>query len=76
MTATTIVSRSPDETRRLGTFLGRLLGPGDFVALEGDLGAGKTLMVQAIAAELGYDKGVRSPTFMLLHHYATPIATV
>ncbi|MBM3268780.1 MAG: tRNA (adenosine(37)-N6)-threonylcarbamoyltransferase complex ATPase subunit type 1 TsaE [Candidatus Sericytochromatia bacterium] len=59
----------PDEaaTRRLGESLGRLCEPGDVVLLEGDLGAGKTTLVQGLAAGLGVEGDVTSPTFALLH---------
>ena len=46
---------SPDETREFGRALGALLEPGDLVALTGDLGSGKTVMIQGIARALGFD---------------------
>jgi tRNA threonylcarbamoyladenosine biosynthesis protein TsaE len=42
-------SHSPEQTRRLGARLGELLKPGDPICLSGELGAGKTTMVQGIA---------------------------
>jgi tRNA threonylcarbamoyladenosine biosynthesis protein TsaE len=42
------------------------------LALSGDLGAGKTTLVQAIAKELGIKKKLASPTFVLLKSYAIP----
>ena len=42
---------------------------GDVLALVGDLGAGKTLWVKGLAAGLGSDAVVTSPTFSLLHEY-------
>ena len=78
-TAQTETSRSyqifihaPAETYALGQALGRLLGPGQTVALHGDLGAGKTLLTQGIAAGLGITARVTSPTFMLVNEYTTP----
>ncbi len=58
-------------TRRLGNKLGALLQPFDFVALLGDLGAGKTLLVRAVAKGAGVPEGERasSPTFALVHVY-------
>lgn len=58
-----------DAMRALGASLGRLVEPGDAVALIGDLGAGKTVFVQGLAAGLGYDRPVTSPTFTLIHVY-------
>lgn len=67
---TSHVSASEEETRRLGERLGRLLGPGDVVLVEGDLGAGKTAFVKGIAAGLGLDpEDVSSPSFALVHEY-------
>lgn len=49
------------------------LKPGDFVALEGDLGAGKTQFVRGLVQGLGGDpRQVSSPTFILLNIYDTP----
>lgn len=68
-------SRSPEETRRLGARLGQLLEAGDVVGLEGPLGAGKTCLVQGIAAGLGVDPAlpVTSPTFTLVGEYPARI---
>lgn len=63
-------SSSPDETVRLGEALGRLLAPGDVVALSGDLGSGKTVLVRGIAAGMGCrPSDVHSPTFTLVNEY-------
>lgn len=68
---------SPDETRALGTALGRVLrargARGEVVALTGPLGAGKTCFVQGLARGLGAGGYVRSPTFILVHHYPGPL---
>jgi tRNA threonylcarbamoyladenosine biosynthesis protein TsaE len=53
----------------LGEALGRLVAPGDALGLDGDLGAGKTVFVQGLAAGVGYEGAVTSPTFTLLHIY-------
>jgi tRNA threonylcarbamoyladenosine biosynthesis protein TsaE len=59
------------DTERLGQALARVLPEGSVVALEGPLGAGKTRLVQAIAAALGVERrDVVSPTFVLVHEYA------
>ncbi|MBE0476493.1 MAG: tRNA (adenosine(37)-N6)-threonylcarbamoyltransferase complex ATPase subunit type 1 TsaE [Coriobacteriia bacterium] len=59
-------SASEAETARLGECLAPLLQPGDVVSLSGDLGAGKTRLVQGVAAGLGVKDHVTSPTFGLL----------
>jgi tRNA threonylcarbamoyladenosine biosynthesis protein TsaE len=62
---------SPDEMKRAGAQLGRLLRPGDTVLLGGELGAGKTTFTQGLAADLGVGEPVTSPTFVLVHSYRT-----
>ncbi len=63
------LSRGPEQTRRLGARLGSLLGRGDVVCLEGDLGAGKTTLVQGMAQGWGSLDAVSSPTFVLVNVY-------
>ena len=65
-------SRSPEQTRRLGIRLGSLLRPGDLVCLSGDLGAGKTTLVQGLAQGWGSLDAVSSPTFVLCNDYRRP----
>jgi len=62
-------SRSPEQTRRLGMRLGALLQPGDVVCLQGELGAGKTTLVQGMARGWGAADEVSSPTFVLVNTY-------
>src|SRR5579872_7197597 len=58
------------DTERLGSALGEALQQGGIVALIGTLGAGKTRLVQSIAATLGADRRlVNSPTFILIQEY-------
>jgi len=66
------VSRSAEQTRRLGMRLGALLQPGDLVGLSGDLGSGKTTLVQGIARGWGSLDPVSSPTFILVNVYHRP----
>jgi len=65
------VTKSPQETFALGQALGQVLRGGDFLALTGPLGAGKTHLVKGIAAGLGVldDEPVVSPTFVLIREY-------
>ena len=56
----------------VGMRLGRALRPGDAVCLEGPLGAGKTTLTRGIAAGLGIEKGVSSPTFVISRRYRGP----
>jgi tRNA threonylcarbamoyladenosine biosynthesis protein TsaE len=66
--APVIVARTagPEGSRAIGAALSRLLRPGDVVLLSGDLGAGKTVLAQGIAAGLGVTDPVTSPTFTLV----------
>ena len=59
------------DTERLGFLLGQSAVPGDVICLDGDLGAGKTTLSQAIARGLGVpaDCYVTSPSFAMLHEY-------
>ena len=59
-----IVTHSAQETGDLGEALGALARPGDLLLLSGDLGTGKTCLVQGIARGLGVQTAVRSPTFV------------
>ena len=67
-----IVSNHPDEATTVGRDLGARLVPGTVVALAGDLGAGKTHFVRGLVAGWGGTEPATSPTFTLLHEYATP----
>ncbi|HEY9651755.1 MAG TPA: tRNA (adenosine(37)-N6)-threonylcarbamoyltransferase complex ATPase subunit type 1 TsaE [Coleofasciculaceae cyanobacterium] len=58
-----------DATRSLGKTLGQSLSPGSVILLEGDLGAGKTTLVQGIGEGLGITDPIVSPTFTLINEY-------
>ncbi len=63
------VTRSQEETIALGRRLGSLLREGDVLVLTGDLGAGKTQLTKGIAAAMGVEDDVTSPTFNILMVY-------
>jgi len=58
-----------DRTRDVGAALATMLQPRDTVMLTGDLGAGKTTLVQGIGRGLGVEEQVASPTFTLVKEY-------
>ncbi len=66
-----IISNSASQTKEIGEKIGKLLHKGDILGLTGNLGAGKTTIIQGIARGLGVDKKqyVRSPSFVLAHQY-------
>lgn len=72
----TVAVPSADLMRQFGASLAELLEAGDVVALSGDLGAGKTCLVQGIARGLDVPVSVTSPTFVLMRQYAGRIPLV
>ena len=62
-------SDAPARTAELARRLAGVLRPGTVICLDGDLGAGKTLFVQNLAAGLGVQGEVTSPTFNLMNVY-------
>jgi tRNA threonylcarbamoyladenosine biosynthesis protein TsaE len=72
-------TRTADDTRSLGAALASLLRRRDVVVLTGELGAGKTTLVQGIARGLDATEHVASPTFTLVREYTSgrlPVAHV
>jgi len=69
------VSHSAAQTHRFGVRLGTLLQPGDIVCLEGELGTGKTCLVQGIGEGMGVVEPITSPTFTLVAEYHPPAPT-
>ncbi len=65
-----ILSNSADDTKKIGERMGKKLNPGDVVALYGELGAGKTVLVKGIAKGLGCSVMVKSPSFVYVHEYS------
>jgi tRNA threonylcarbamoyladenosine biosynthesis protein TsaE len=74
--STEFISRSPEQTRRVGMRLGTYLQQGDLVCLAGDLGSGKTTFVQGIASGWGSLDAVTSPSFVLVNVYRSATGQV
>ena len=72
----TIELPDEDATARLAARLAALARPGDVIALNGELGAGKTSFARAFIRARGADEDVPSPTFTLAQAYELPDATV
>ncbi len=66
---------SAQEMHELGARIGAQLKPGDLLLLNGELGAGKTVLVQGIAQALGID-GVTSPTFVISKSYKASLPLI
>ncbi len=64
-----IITKTPQELEYLGERMAQLVEPGDFIALDGDLGAGKTLLTQGLARGLAVTEEIVSPTFTIIHEY-------
>ena len=69
MSCSTLESRTPGETKRIGARLGRLLEPGDVLLLQGELGSGKTVLAQGIGRGLKVREDVKSSSFVLINEY-------
>ena len=65
----TFTTHSAEETILLGTKIGRKLKPGDIIAMQGTLAAGKTTITKGIAQALGIDDTITSPTLCLISEY-------
>lgn len=68
-TTGSIRTASADETRAIGRAIGAAAAPGTFVALIGELGAGKTQLAKGVAEGLGVASVVNSPTFILMNEH-------
>lgn len=64
-----ITSLNVEETQRMAAALAKVVVPGTVIALEGDLGAGKTHFTQGLARGLGVGEAVTSPTFNVMSVY-------
>ncbi len=67
-----VITKSPEETKAFAYNLGKLVFKKDilsFIALEGDLGSGKTTFVQGFSQGLGIKEDINSPTFLIFKKY-------
>ena len=64
-----LITKSADETRELGSKIGKHSESGMVILLDGDLGAGKTCLTQGIAKGLDINRSVTSPTFTIQKIY-------
>ncbi|MBL0000168.1 MAG: tRNA (adenosine(37)-N6)-threonylcarbamoyltransferase complex ATPase subunit type 1 TsaE [Sphingomonadales bacterium] len=67
-----MILKDAEATEAAGRILAPYIGPGDVVALSGDLGVGKTCFVRGVLAGLGFDGEAPSPSFALVIPYAPP----
>ena len=65
----TFISNSPAETEAIGLQFAKELNVGSILALEGELGSGKTQFTKGLVAGLGSSVPVTSPTFTIIHEY-------
>lgn len=66
-----IITKSEEETKRLGKILAKYLKPGDLLLFYGDLGSGKTTLIKGICEglEVNQNQYIISPTFTILNFY-------
>jgi tRNA threonylcarbamoyladenosine biosynthesis protein TsaE len=76
MVSRTFTLKSPQDMAVWGGQFAKKLKKSDVVALIGELGAGKTTLVQSIVEAWGYRRGANSPTFALANEYETPHGTI
>lgn len=64
-----IETKTPQETFEVGKKIGENAKPGQIYTLTGDLGVGKTVFTQGVAAGLGITEPICSPTFTIIQEY-------
>ena len=67
------VTQNPEATKQVGKNLGQNLSPGSIVALTGELGSGKTTLVQGIGQGLRIESLIKSPSFVIINEYDGPL---
>jgi tRNA threonylcarbamoyladenosine biosynthesis protein TsaE len=69
-----LISDSTEKTFEIGKRMAQFLGPGDVLALIGELGSGKTVLIKGIASGFGYDPNeVGSASFVIVQEYKAQI---
>jgi tRNA threonylcarbamoyladenosine biosynthesis protein TsaE len=66
---TIYITKSAEETRKLGINFAKDVNPGSFLAFYGNLGGGKTTFIQGLAEGLDIKRRIISPTFIIVRHY-------
>lgn len=69
------LSHNPSETEAVGAQLAKQLKPGDFIAMYGNLGAGKTAFARGVASVLVPHAQIQSPTYTMIAEYRTNTLT-
>lgn len=64
-----IISKSEEQTYKLGEYIGKALQQGDIICLTGDLGAGKTAFTKGIGIGLDIQEFITSPTYTIINEY-------
>lgn len=70
MASNKFITRSSEETKKIGEEFAKKLKKGDFIALFGELGGGKTTFIQGLSKGLGVQRRITSPTFLTLRTYS------
>ena len=68
-----VLTESSKETKKLGESIGKKLSYGSIIALTGELGSGKTTLIQGIGEGIGTTSMIKSPSFTIIHEYPGPI---
>lgn len=66
------ITKSAEETIKIAENLAKKIKPGDFIALFGELGGGKTTFTQGLVKGLNIKKRIISPTFIIIREYDIP----
>ena len=63
------ISNSPENTEEFGFIFSKNIKNGDVIAINGELGAGKTTFIKGVLKGLHYNENVTSPTYTLVNEY-------